>query len=318
MTTLATTTNKDLQGIALVTIGIGLFSVQDVIIKQISGAYPVQELVFLRSVISLLLLLAMLYWRHGDWGKLWTQQWGRHLARGLLMCASYITYYLAIAALPLAEAVAIYFVAPVFVTVLSVIVLKEKVTRRRVMAVVIGFGGTLVIMRPGLGVFEPAAIFSLLAALFYALSVILTRRMAGVESGMAMAVYATAVYLITTGFVGLLWPDGFTTASTHPSVQFVARPWLLPTTADMWLIMATGFIAAIGFYCLAQAYLVAQATVVAPFEYLMLILGILWGFVFWREVPDLFTMVGAVLIIASGLIILPQRPSRKRWLFTRR
>jgi drug/metabolite transporter (DMT)-like permease len=135
---------------------------------------------------------------------------------------------------------------------------------------------------------------------------------------MAMAVYATAVYLITTGFVGLLWPDGFPTASSHPSIQFLARPWLLPTAADMWLIVGTGFIAAIGFYCLAQAYLVAQATVIAPFEYVMLPLGILWGFLFWREVPDLYTIVGAVLIILSGLIILPQRPTRRRWLFSRR
>lgn len=317
MTTLAATTNKDLQGIGLVTVGIVLFSVQDVIIKQISGNYPVQELVFLRSIVALGLLLAMLHWRQGL-GKLRTAYWGRHFARGLAMCASYITYYLAIAALPLAEAVALYFVSPVLVTVLSVVVLKEKVTGRRIGAVVLGFSGTLVILRPGLGLFEMAAIFSLLAALFYATSVVLTRRMAGSESGMAMAVYATAVYLITTGIVGLLWPDGFATTSSHPSVQFMARPWLLPTATDMWLIVATGFIAAIGFYCLAQAYLVAQATVVAPFEYVMLILGILWGFLFWREVPDLFTVVGAGLIIASGLIILPQRPHRKRWLFSRR
>lgn len=317
MTTLTTSTNKDLQGIALVTIGIGLFSVQDVIIKQISGSYPVQELVFLRSVVALGLLLALLYWRQGL-GTLRTARWGRHCARGLVLCASYITYYLAIAALPLAEAVALYFVAPVLVTMVSVIVLKEKLTQRRVLAVILGFAGTLVIMRPGVGLFEPAAIFSLLAALFYAISVVFTRRMAGTESGMAMAVYATAVYLITTGIVGLLWPTGFVTASSHPSIQFVARPWLLPSATDMWLIVGTGFIAAIGFYCLAQAYLVAQATVVAPFEYVMLILGILWGFLFWREVPDLFTIVGAVLIIASGLIILSQRPHRKRWLFTRR
>jgi S-adenosylmethionine uptake transporter len=317
MTTLAITTNKDLQGIGLVTIGIVLFSVQDVIIKQISGAYPVQELVFLRSIIALVLLLALLTWRQGL-GTLRTQHWGRHFVRGLAMCASYVTYYLAIAALPLAEAVALYFVSPVLVTVLSVIVLKEKVTSRRIWAVVMGFGGTLVILRPGLGVFEGAAIFSLLAALFYAISVVLTRRMSETESGMAMAVYATAVYLVTTGLFGLLWPDGFATTSTHPSIQFVARPWLLPTATDMWLIVATGFIAAIGFYCLAQAYLVAQATMVAPFEYSMLILGILWGFLFWREVPDSFTIVGAVLIIASGLIILPQRPNRKRWLFSRR
>lgn len=317
MTILAIKTNKDWQGIGFVTIGIVLFSVQDVIIKRISGAYPVQELVFLRSVIALVLLLALLHWRQGL-GRLRTQRWGQHFVRGLVMCASYITYYLAIAALPLAEAVSLYFVAPVLVTLLSVVVLKEQVTRHRVWAVVIGFGGTLVILRPGLGVFEGAAVFSLLAALFYAISVVLTRQMAGSESGMAMAVYATAVYLITTGLIGLIWPDGFTTASTHPSVQFVARPWLLPTATDMWLIVGTGFIAAIGFYVLAQAYLVAQATVVAPFEYLMLILGMVWGFVFWREVPDLFTVLGSVLIIASGLIILPQRPYRKRWLFSRR
>jgi drug/metabolite transporter (DMT)-like permease len=186
------------------------------------------------------------------------------------------------------------------------------------LAVGVGFLGTLVILRPGFGLFEVAALFPLITALLYAISVIMTRQMAGTEGGMGMAVYATAVYLITTGFVGLIRPNGFIVTSTHPSVQFLARPWLMPTTTDMWLILATGFIAAIGFYCLAQAYLVAQATIVAPFEYIMLILGILWGFLFWREIPDFFTILGALLIITSGLIILPRRPDRQRWLFTRR
>ena len=308
---------SDLHGIGLVMFGIVLFSLQDVIIKQISSIYPVQELVFVRSVIALLLLLGLMYLR-GNLGRLRTQHLVAHLVRGTILCGSYITYFLAIAAIPLADAVAIYFVSPLVVSLLSITILKEAVNRRQVLALIVGFGGTLVIMRPGIGVFEPAALFPLAAAALYATSVIMTRRMAATESGMAMAVYVTVVYLVINGLFGAFRPNGIPTTNTHPSIQFLARSWQMPTAQDFFLLFLTGIIAAVGFFCLSQAYLVARATVVAPFEYVMLPLSVLWGFLFWREVPDAFTIVGASMIIGAGLLLLARRPKRKRWLFLRR
>ena len=312
MTTISLPQNKQWQGIGFVTLGICLFSLQDVIVKQISGNYPVQELVFIRSIIALGLLLATAKF-NGGLGQLRTTQLRQHLLRGGVILLSYITYYLAIAAMPLANAVSLYFVSPLIVTILSIFLLKERISKQKSVALLIGFLGTLIMLRPGMGIFEPAALFAIAAAFFYAYSVIMTRRMGATESGLSLAVYATAVYLGATAIVGLFWSEGIATASTHPSIQFLARPWVLPTAYDFALLGITGLIAAIGFYALAQAYCVAEATVVAPFEYIMIPLSVIWGFLFWGDLLDGLTAVGILLIIGSGLALLP----RRRWLLRR-
>ncbi|MCB0000140.1 MAG: DMT family transporter [Anaerolineales bacterium] len=300
-------------GIRLVTLGVILFSLQDLVIKQVSGGYPVHQIVFIRSGVALLLLL-LLAWLRGEWRLLHTRRLGYHMARGFVMLISYTTYYLAIAALPLAETVAIYFVSPLLVTLLSVLWLKERISWAHWLTLGVGFLGTLVMLRPGLGVFELAALLPIVAAAAYAVSVILARQMADTETGMGLAVYATAVYFLASGLIGIIISNTHFASSNHPSLQFLTRPWLIPNAFDMLMMSTTGLIAAIGFYGLSEAYRVAPATIVAPFEYIMLPLSVLWGFLFWHELPDWLTLVGAVLVIGSGLKLLPRRPQRRRWL----
>ncbi len=300
------TLNRQWQGIGFVLLAVILFSIQDVIVKQISGGYPVQEIVCIRSSIALALLLVAAYYQ-GGWGQLRSKRLGLHAIRGLLMLITYITYYLAIAALPLADAIALYFVSPLFVTLLSVSFLGERTTASHWLAVFCGFVGMLIILRPGTAVFRPEALISLIAALAYAVSVILNRRLSTSESSLNLAIYATLAYLLATAAVGVIWGRGIPVESTHPSIQFLARAWVLPTAGDFWLMAGTGLIAAIGFYALAQAYSIAEATTVAPFEYVMLLMGVIWGFVFWHEVPDFFAFLGMILVVSSGLILLPRR-----------
>lgn len=316
-TALPTTTpvTRQWQGIGYVLLGVILFSVQDVIVKQISGNYPVHEIVWIRSVIALLLLFIAAIFT-GGLAQLRTQHLGLHLVRGFLMLLSYITYYLAIAALPLADAIALYFVAPLFVTILSVLILKERMVAKRWLALLCGFAGILIILRPGTSVFQPIALMSLLAAFTYANSVILSRKLSVTESGLSLAIYATVVYLVVTLAVGLIWGKGVAIESHHPSLQFLARAWILPTNIDMLLMSLTGVIGAIGFFALAQAYRIAEATVVAPFEYAMLLMGVIWGFLFWQEVPDFFSVLGMILVVCSGMIVLPLR-KRSRWILRR-
>ncbi len=306
MTTTQTGINRQWQGISFILLGMSLFSIQDVIVKLISGDYPIHQIVALRSMISLLLLLGAAY-RYGSWTQLRSTRLGTHLVRGLLMLLSYLAYYLAIAALPLADAIALYFVSPLFVTMLSALILREPIGLKQWLALSCGFVGMLVILRPGTAVFQPVAVMSLLAALAYAASVILNRRLASSESGLALAIYSTLVYLIPTALFGLFWGQGIAIESQHPSLQFLTRAWIWPTSFDFGLIALTGLIAAIGFYALARAYSIAPAGTVAPFEYVMLLMGVLWGFVFWHEFPDYLTLIGMALVVCSGLILLPRR-----------
>lgn len=309
--------NAQLQGIRYVTLGLTLFSLQDVIIKQISGGYPVQQIVFIRSIIALLLLLGIAARSQAGITGLKTQRLGLHTLRGLLLILSFTSYYLAIAALPLAEAVALYFVSPIFTAILSVLILKEVFKRQHFIALALGFGGTLVMLRPGIAIIEPAAALAILAALAYACSVMITRRMATTESGLSMAIYATLAYFVVNGLVGLIWSDGIATTAAHPSIQFLTRPWIMPTMYDLFLLSITGVIAAAGFYLLSEAYRVSEAIVIAPFEYLMLLLSIVWGYLFWGELPDTFVIIGVAMIVVGGFMLLPNRPRRKRWLLRR-
>ncbi len=292
------------KGVLCVIAGISIFSIQDVIIKSISGSYPVHEIVFVRSVVALAPLLLIAHFDGGLSG-LRTRRPLAHLLRACAMLASYTTFYLAIVALPLASAVALFFVAPLLITALSHFVLGEKAQLRRWLAVATGFIGVLIMTQPDGSTIEPAA-------LFYALSVMATRSMGATESGASLAFSATLFYVGANGLLGLWLGDGSLAKGGHPSLEFLLRAWVVPTWGDFGLMAVCGLIAAFGFYFLSQAYRLAQATSVAPFEYVGLPLAALWGYLFWGEVPNGTTVLGVMLIVGSGLYVLHRESIRGR------
>ena len=299
------------KGVLCVIAGISIFSIQDVIIKSISGSYPVHDIVFVRSVVALAPLLLIAHFDGGLSG-LRTRRPLAHLLRACAMLASYTTFYLAIVALPLASAVALFFVAPLLITALSHFVLGEKAQLRRWLAVATGFIGVLIMTQPDGSTIEPAALFAVCAALFYALSVMATRRMGATESGASLAFSATLFYVGANGLLGLWLGDGSLAKGGHPSLEFLLRAWVVPTWRDFGLMAVCGLIAAFGFYFLSQAYRLAQATSVAPFEYVGLPLAALWGYLFWSEIPDRATVLGVALIVGSGLYVLHRESVRGR------
>lgn len=299
------------KGVLCVIAGISVFSIQDVIIKSISGSYPVHEIVFFRSFVALPLLLVIAHF-DGGLAQLRTRRPWAHILRGCAMLGSYTTYYLAIAALPLAMAVALFFVAPLLITALSHFLLGEKAQLRRWLAVATGFVGVLIMTRPASDAIEPAIFLAVLAALFYAISVIATRRLGATESGASLAFTVTLVYFAANGLLGLWLGDGALARDGHPSLEFLLRAWVFPSWRDLALLAACGLIAAFGFYFLSQAYRVAKATSVAPFEYVGLPLAALWGYLFWSEVPDRTTVLGVALIVGSGLYVLHRESVRGR------
>jgi len=265
-----------LKGIAFLIAGVSVFSLQDVIIKWMSGEYPVHEIVFIRSLIAIVLILFIVRFE-GGLKSLWTRRPVVHLVRGCAFFMAYTCYYLSLASLPLAEAAALYFTAPLFLAALSVPLLGEEVGVQRWLAICIGFLGVLIILRPGASVVDPASILALLSALAYAIAGIVTRRLGGTDSSSSMAFYTTVLYLTVTAVIGLVLGDGALFSVGHASMEFLLRAWTLPSWSDLGLMAFLGLIAASAFYFLAQAYRVAQATTVAPFEYLGLLLAVIWG-----------------------------------------
>jgi drug/metabolite transporter (DMT)-like permease len=295
--------NRNLLGAASLCLGILVFSVQDAIIKSISGSYAVTQAVFIRSVVALPILLVLVI-AEGGLHRLRTPNAGVLTLRGAMLLLSYTAYYMAFPALPLASAIALFFVAPLIVTALAGPMLGERVGRRAIFAVVLGFAGVIVMTRPGSGVFEPAALLSLLAAGCYAFAMVYARKLGVSEPASVMASYQNWSYLAGSALAaGAFHGLGIENAQ-HPSLAFLVRPWVFPRLLDLGLMALCGVAAAIAIFLLTFAYRTAEAKRVTAFEYTGLIWGALWGYLFFNETPSPPIIIGALMIFAAGLVAL--------------
>ena len=296
-------TTNNLKGIIALCAGVALFAMQDTIIKALSGDYAVTLAIVIRAFVSFPVLIALVA-QQGGLRQLETPHWPVLCLRGAILLTAYVTYFIAFPALPLAEAIALFFMVPVFVTLMAGPILGEKITLMAWAAVAVGLIGVVLILRPGIGIFNPAALLSLVAAAAYALAMIMTRKYGGDVPAAVMGVYQNAVYLVgalalATVFTALhLKPPG------HPSIDFLVRDWSVPTFRDMGLMGLCGVIAAFGMTLLTQAYRVGQANVVTPFEYTGMIWGVFWGFALFHETPRLTTLLGMALIAVAGIFAL--------------
>ena len=301
---------SSVQGVGFLVLGVLIFSLQDVAVKWMGGDYPILEIVVFRSLTAL--PLTLLFFRfEGGRGLPTTTRPRLETIRGLCYFLSYTTYFMGLAALPLAEIAAIKFSGPLMITALSVVMLGETVGPRRWVALFVGFMGVLLIVRPGFAAFNLGSVFILISVLFYALAAILTRRLQTTDSSATMAYYSSLVYLLATV---VLVPVVFLVGdfpNAHPSVAFLFRSWATPSLSDGVIMAGLGLVWAGGMYFLARAYSVALASVVAPFEYVALPINVLWGFILWHQLPVLTTWAGAFLALASGLYVL-YRERRER------
>ena len=290
-------------GVACLVAGIAVFSVQDLILKLISGGYPLHQAMVLRSLTAIPFLLILVA-RDGGLKTLFTPGLSRMIGRGVVMFLAYTSYYVALAALPLATTVALYFSAPLFITLLSVLMLRETVSLPRWLAVAAGFAGVLIMVRPGSDLFDWAALLPVIAGMTYGLSMIFARRLGTSETAAALAFWGNAVLLLAALAMSAVLAGGQFASETHASLGFLLRGWVMPTPLDAALMCGCGVIAALGLTLLTQAYRIAEANVVAPFEYTGLIWGVIYGWLFWRDWPDTVAWIGIAVIIGAGLAVL--------------
>jgi len=295
--------DQRIRGMICLTAGIAVFSIQDLIIKLLSGDYPLHQAMVIRSLTALPLLLVLVV-LDGGVRTLVSPRPGLMIGRGIIMFSAYASYYLGLAALPIAKSVALYFTAPLFITMLSVVMLGETVGPRRWAAVAIGFAGVLIMVRPGSQFFEWASLLPLYAGLAYAVSQVLTRKLGAVERASTMTFYGNGVFLIGGALLAAMFGAGDMASGEHPSLAFLIRGWVWPTPVDFLLMAACGVVAAAGLTLLTQAYRVAPANTVAPFEYTAVVWGALYGWLFWRELPAANTWAGMAIIIGAGLYVL--------------
>ena len=281
-------------------LGVLVFSMQDIIIKTVSGSYPVHEFIVIRCVAALPFLLFLVH-KAGGLSTVRSPRAGALFLRSGFLLIAYTTYFLAFPVLPLASIVALYATVPLFVTALAGPVLGETISAPRWGVVILGFIGALVMIWPDSTLFEAASVLPIVSALAYAGAQVMARKIGLSDSAAVMSFYQNLLYLVVAGILSGIITFLVDTYTGHPSLEFMLRPWVTPNMNDFILIAACGPIAAIGMTMLGQAYRLAQANTVTPFEYTGLIWGALWGFLFWSEVPGLNAMIGALLIVIGGL-----------------
>lgn len=291
-------------GAICATVSVLFFSINDVAIKFLSGGYALHQVVLIRSVIGLFIIMAVIAPFTSGWAIARTKRLKMHILRGLCVVFANMTFFLGLAAMPLADAVAIFFVSPLVITLFSVVFLGEVVGPRRWAAIAVGLIGVLVMMRPGTAAFQVASLLPLAAAVCYAGLHILTRRIGGTESAATMAFYIQVVFLFVGVSFGLIAGDGRFGDQSDLSLAFLFRAWSWPAVADLPIFLVIGVGTAVAGYLISQAYHVAEASYVAPFEYLALPMAVVWGIVVFDEFPDVWDFVGMALILGAGLFMV--------------
>ena len=285
-------------------IAVVCFSINDVAIKFLSGGYALHQVVLFRSLIGTTFLLAVILPLSGGWRALRTRRPAMHLLRGLCVVFANMTFFLGLATLPLAEGVAIFFVSPLIITVMSVVFLGERVGPFRWGAVAVGLLGVVVVLRPGSAAFQFASLLPIAAAFGYAALHMLTRAIGKTESTVALSFYIQLTFVIVTLILGLAMGDGRYATTSHPSLEFLFRAWRMPDPADWAVLLLVGLASALGGFFISHAYRISEAAVVAPFEYLALPLSVLWGVLVFADWPDGWTYLGIALILGAGLTII--------------
>ena len=312
MSSVADTRPASMVGAAWALLAVLCFSTNDAFIKFLSGDYPLHQVVLLRSFVGLAVLMAVVVPLSGGYGALRTRRPGMHLVRGLCVVFANMCFFLGLAALPLAEAVAVFFVAPLLVALASVVFLGETVGPRRWAAIAVGLVGVVVVLRPGTEAFRPAALLPLCAACGYTGLHILTRRIGATETAPMLAVSIQVVFLASSGAIGLALGHGGFAGSGHPSLEFLLRAWHWPEPADLGIMAGVGAASAVGGYAIGQAYRLSEAALVAPVEYAALPLALFWGIAVFGEWPDTPALLGIGLILLAGLVLVWREAEARR------
>jgi len=294
----------NLMGAACAAFAMVCFSTNDALIKLMSGDYALHQIVLIRSVIALGVFLGLIMPLTGGWVVFRTRRLGVHILRGCCVVFANMCFFLGLAVLPLADAVAIFFVAPLIITAFSVYFLGESVGPRRWAAVGMGLLGVIIMMRPGSGGFQMAALLPLAAAFGYASLHILTRRIGVTESAATMTVYIQLVFIAVSGAIGLALGHGAYANEDGGVLAFLLRAWVWPAPRDWWLLVFIGFGTALGGFFISQAYRISEAAFAAPFEYVAMPMAVFWGVMLFGTWPDGVSWIGMAFILAGGLFLL--------------
>lgn len=275
----------NLRGIGAMLLAVAMFSLMDTGLKLLSPHYPAVQVAALRALGSLPLVFAYVGWRRA-FPSLLRVRWPLHLLRGALGIAMLSLFAFALRELPLAEAYSIFFVAPLLITALSVPFLGERVEATRWVVILIGLVGVLVVLRPtGAGLFTLGGLAVLGSALCYSVSAITVRIVGRTDSSESQVFWLMAMVALGAG-------------------AMAAPDWTPVRLADGWVLAGIAVSGFLGQLAITEAFRLGEASAIAPFEYSALAWGLALDWALWHTLPDRITLLGAAIIISSGIILV--------------
>ena len=264
-------------------ISVIFFSVMEILVKFLSSSYPIGELVFFRGFFGLLPIIFVMP-KKKFFQNFKTKKIKLHIFRTITGCFALISIFFGLKYLPLADAISITFAAPIFATIFSIFFLKEIVGKKRWFAVLIGFLGILIILKPGTSLFSIYSIFPILFCVGFAASASLIRILSKTDKNYLISFYYTAGLTLISLFLDPL-------------------SWKIPLFKDCLLLISIGIIGSLGNIIITEAYRKSEISLITPIKYLNLIFAIVFGYYLFNEVPEVSTLIGSVLIIVSTVII---------------
>ena len=296
--------NNNYLGISAIVLGTICFSVNDISVKLFSSEMPLNQLMFFRAIFSISILLFFILPFYGGFKYLNTNNLTFHIFRGLAVVGANTFFFIAIAELSLAEATAIFFFAPILITIFAMFFLQEKVGIRRGLACLIGFLGMLFIIKPGTISFELISVFPLIAALFYTALHIITRKYGSQEKPLTMGFYIQVCFLLTS----LMFAAGFyfadIDAEQSNALTFLTGSWVSVSAFDLFhILVGIALPISIGGILVSYAYKNYEASFLAPFEYGALVIAVTSTYLIWNEIPDRLSLIGMILIMLSGIFV---------------
>ncbi len=291
MSITAAASTEPFKGIALMVLALFLLTLSDATTKWLGAAYPVGEIVCIRTGFAMLPVVVMVA-RSGGLASIRVNDAKGQAIRAMLYVVSTVLIASSMILLPLADAASLLFAGPLFIAALSMPMLREPVGWQRWCAVIVGFLGVLIMLRPTPAAIQPLALLPLAAALCSALRDIVTRRIAFTETSNAIMFWGTLALILASALVA---PFG----------------WRTPDWTDVGLMALAGILVGTAHYMMIGAYRYAEAALVSPFKYTAILWAATLGYVIWGDIPDLFIITGGALVIASGLYILRHEATRR-------
>lgn len=281
-----------MRGILTMLCAVAVFAVMDATMKELVRTYPSLQVTALRALASLPFLLGMVAVSQ-RWRELLPHRWELHLLRGSLAIAMLWLFVFAVRILPLGEAYAIFLCAPLLVTALSVLLLREHVSWQRWLTIAIGLLGVFIILRPDAQrMITIGGVAAFVSAICYALGVVMIRTMSRTESTWSISVSFLMMVAVVAGFA--------------------AKSQWMPIRAEHWLLICVlGITGAMGQLLIVDAFRRAPASVIAPFEYSALLWGILIDITVWNTPPSIRMLIGGAIVMGSGLYLLYRERSER-------